>query len=182
MEKREFHVELISRRRVVYSVLAPDKEAARRMATEKWHRCEPSDLGALDWSELEDFRAVEAVDSSLENQDDEVLLRFIHERERLLLRLGSTFVSATANDAISALQAATDLGWSVPDTPRERPEPDSLRAAKALERLCAQKRLVCFERPRSRQGELGEIRLYCTPEYLESLSRTFKDVSANAVS
>jgi hypothetical protein len=30
--------------------------------------------------------------------------------------------------------------------------------------------VVCFQRERVRAGERGEIRLYCTPEYLEALS------------
>ena len=179
MEPREFEVEVIGRERTVYRIQAPDAESARRLAGERWQRAEPSDLAGLDWSELDTIRAVEARGSAIQEQDDALLLRFIQERERLLFKLGA-FGAASSNDAISASQAAADLGWYV-SVPGEDTSVvvDTLRAAHALERLCARKALVCFERPRSRTGERGDIRLYCTPGYLERLSSSLSG-AANA--
>ena len=175
METKEFQVEVIGKQRSVYRVQAQDVESARRLAGDRWQRADPSDVEGFDWCELQAVRAVEVRGSALQEQDDQLLLRFIRERERLLFKLGSAFVAATANDAISAAQAAADLGWFVTDSHQESPSVDTLRAAQSLERLCASKALVCFERPRSRAGERGEIRLYCTPEYLERLSESLRN-------
>ena len=97
------------------------------------------------------------------------MLRFLKERERLIQKLGGDLFHRSVNDAISASQVAADLGWSRPGA-TSGTAPDILRATEALEWLCKQRRVVCFERPRVRTGERGDIRLYCTPEYLQSLS------------
>jgi hypothetical protein len=174
MEHREFQVEVIGRQRSVYRVQAQDAESARRIAGDRWRSADRSDVEGFDWCELESARAVELQGSSVQDQDDQLLLRFIREREKLLLRLGGSMVAATANDAISAAQAASDLGWFLPDPSADPPVPDTFRAAQALDRMCERKEVICFERPRSRAGERGEIRLYCTPEYLERLSASLR--------
>jgi hypothetical protein len=171
MENREFHVEVLWKQRALYRISAPDSEAAERLAAERWYRREPSDVNGFDWGEMEAVQAVEADDAARRDQDDELLLRFIRERERLLMKLGDNLLNPSVNDAISAAQAASDLGW-VDAEPAGATWPGTVRAAHALERLCGRKKLVCFERPRVRAGERGEIRLYCTPEYLERLSST----------
>jgi len=170
MDLKEFHVEMVARQRAIYRVRAPDGDGARRQAAERWQRSEPSDLEGFDGSELESMFARETPDDTAREQDAEVLLRFIRERENLLLKLGGLLPSATANDAISAVQAATDLGWFTPDSPYGQHAVDTFRATLALERLCDMRALICFERPRFRGGERGDIRLYCTPTYLEQLS------------
>lgn len=179
MKTKEFQVELVSRQRTVYTVRARDVEGARRVAMERWRRDDPADLGGFEWSELEHARAIETARSPHQTQDDELTLRFIREREGLLIRLGSTFFSATMNDAISAHQVAADLGWFTPGRGYDQPAVDVLRAAGSLERLCAMERLVCFERVRNRDGERGGIRLYCTPQYLDSLSESIPDLVVN---
>lgn len=168
MEPKEFQVEVISRQRTYYHISAEDAEGAQRIAAERWHRGEPSDLRGIEMSELESVRAAEQSEAAFMEQDDQLLLRFIREREKLLIKLGNNLLDPSVNDAISAAQASADLGWV--KTVAAGAGFDLQRAAMALERLCERKLLVCFERARFRAGERGEIRLYCTPEYLERLS------------
>lgn len=179
MDRKEFQIEIVSRERAVYIVEAADAESARRIAIERWQRSEPSDLAGFDWSEVETARVAETPDLLRQIQDDELLLRFIRERERALGPADNAFFAPSGGDAASALQLAIDLRWEVPDSP-EGPKADAVRAARALERLCANKKLVCFQRPRSRRGERGELRLYCTPEYLEQLTQALSGVPASA--
>lgn len=169
MDKKEFEVEVVCRQRAYYRVQAVDGDAAAEAAIERWRRGEPGDTPAHTPCELVAATASEASDVLRQTQDDELILRYVREREHLLVRLGGSMLNSAANDAISAQQAATDLGWYREDA-AGLPTADSVRAAGSLERLCAAKRLVCFERPRARAGERGSIRLYCTADYLEALS------------
>jgi hypothetical protein len=168
MEK-VFEVEVIYKQRALYQVQAVDPATAERIATERWQKGDASDTKGIEWSEMVSAHAVDAPDQIRQAQDDELVLRFIRERERLLLKLGGDAVTASINDSISASQVANDLGWERP-ADGEGTVSDVVRAAQALERLCLRKKLVCFERTRVRSGERGEIRLYCTPEYLDGLS------------
>ena len=175
MESKSHRVELTCRQRSIYFVDAPDSEAAKQVASERWRRGEPSDVAGFDWQELESAAVAPAADSGSQTQDDQVVLRFVQERESLLLKLGSSLVSASVNDAISAAQTAPDLGWF-----RRDGVPDTVRAAEALERLCARKQLVSFRRTRVRSNERGEILLYCTPRYLEQLASEMNEDSVRA--
>lgn len=180
MEAKEYEVEVVARQRAMYRIVAADREAAEDAASERWKRGEPSDLAGYDWSELESVGAAERPDPSHRSADAELVLRFLRERERLILRLSGGVFGAAGNDAISAAQVASDLGW------RRRAlnggaAPDVGRAVQALEHLCASKRVVCFQRPRVRAGERGEIRLYCTPAYLERLTSSIDELSRQAV-
>jgi hypothetical protein len=165
----QYVVEVVFRQRAVYRVEAADRQTAERLGAERWREGDPSSAPGYDWCELEAVRAVEASEPERSEQDAELVLRFLKERERLILRLGGDLFHRSVNDAISASQVAADLGWSRPG-PSSGSAPDILRATEALETLCRQRRVVCFERPRVRTGERGDIRLYCTPEYLQSLS------------
>lgn len=169
MHEKDFEVELVGRQRSVYVIRAPDAESARRIAAERWQRGEPSDVPGFQWYELESARAAECFDDERERQDDEVLLRFIRERERAATNSVRPLFPANGGDAASAFQVANDLGWETPGSAPGDFRADALRAARSLERLCSRRELVCFERSRSRLGERGEIRLYCTPEYLDRL-------------
>lgn len=169
--EREFHVEVVHRERAVYRVHAPDREAAERLAAERWRREEPGEAPGYDWSELISCTAHDAPDAERARQDVELVYRFITERERLIQQIGGDPFNPSANDAISADQVAADLGWLL-RTPDGSATPDVSRATAALEKLCACQRVVCFSRPRLRSRERGEIRLYCTPQYLEQLSST----------
>lgn len=181
MESRRFQVEVISRQRALYEVDAPDAAAAREVALQRWQSGQPSDLVGYETSTLDTVHISEAPDELRQAQDDELLLRFIRERERLLLNLGGDLRNASTNDAISASQAAADLGW-YRSAHGQAPVVDSVRAAFALERLCSRKVLVCFERERVRAGERGSIRLYSTPDYLERLTLSMRDGAPSAAS
>jgi len=66
------------------------------------------------------------------------------------------------------------LGWTRSGD-HGAPVLDVARAARALEQLCREHRVVCFERPHPRAGERGEIRLYCTPAHLDRLRALLLD-------
>jgi len=170
MEDKEFQVEVMCRQRALYRVSAADAEAAERIAIDRWQNGDRSDLTGYDWCELLGAHARQAPDETRRSQDDEVVLRFIREREKLMARLGGQVVGAVSQDAISASQLAADLGWASRASDGGQQRIDAVRAADALERLCERRLLVCFERQRVRAGERGDIRLYCTPEYLNGLS------------
>jgi len=167
--KKEYEVEVVYRQRAIYRVEAADRETAERLATERWQEGRSGEAPGYDWSQVEAVRAEEAATAERVDQDAELVLRYLRERERLLLRLGGDPFSPSSNDAISADRVAADLGWSRAALGAAS-EADAPRATRALEALCQQHRVVCFQRERVRAGERGEIRLYCTPEYLEALS------------
>ena len=173
----QYEVEVVFRQRAVYRIDAPDRQTAERVAVERWRAGAPSVAPGYEWCELEGVRAVEASAPGGKEQDAELVLRFLKERERLILKLGGDVFHRGANDAISASQVAADLGWSRAGV-TSGSAPDILRATEALEWLCRQRRVVCFERPRVRTGERGDIRLYCTPEYLQSLSDNLDVIEA----
>lgn len=179
MERKSFQVEVVCSQRLLYLVDAEDPAGAERIAMERWQGRQASDLTGFDRCQIEAIHAERTPAAESQAQDDELLLRFIREREGLLTRLGGNLLAASANDAVSAFQAAADLGW-VRDAQDGSSAADGVRAAHALERLCASKKLVCFERERARSGERGAIRLYCTPEYLERLSATVYDTPSPA--
>ena len=178
--EREFEVEVVHRQRVVYRVRAQDRETAEQLAAERWRNGDLSDVPGYEWSELVSCSAYPAPDPERARQDTELVYRFLRQRERLIQQLGGDPFNPSANDAISAAQVAADLGW-VRQTPGGSPIPDVARSTAALEILCTSRRVVCFPRTRMRGGERGEIRLYCTPEYLERLSVDMDVSSAQVV-
>lgn len=180
MDDKEYDVEVVFRQRAVYRVRAPDRETAEAEAAERWREAEPGDVAGYEWSELEAVHVTEAPSAARREEDAQLVLRFLRERERLIVRLGGASGTPSGNDAIAASQVASDLGWSRRDGDG-RSLPDVPRATRALEHLCQTKRVVCFERPRVRAGERGEIRLYCTPEYLDHLSESLHGRRAQAV-
>lgn len=181
MESKEYEVEVAYRQRAIYRVQAADRETAERIATERWQESEPSDVAGYDWCELETVVASPAAGPAQREQDAELVFRFLRERERLILRLGAVqLFGPSPNDAISASQVASDLGWNRRGRDGAAVA-DTARATQALERLCQARRVVCFQRPRVRAGERGEIRLYCTPDYLERLSHVLEGAERQAV-
>ena len=164
MEERRYEVEVVFRQAVRYVVSAPDRETAERLAQEQWRAGEAGTPGS-NWGELEGVRVAEAPGEDECGEDCEQVLRFLRDRELVIETLDEDLFNPTVHDAVSAEDVARHLGWR-----RDGGGPDLPRASRALERLCAQHRSVCFSRPRVRQGERGEIRLYCTPQHLERLS------------
>lgn len=174
METRKYLVEVVCRQRSLYEVEAEGNDAAERVALQRWQRGDASDVPGLESCRVEGVRATHQPDEIRARQDEEVLLRFVQERERLLRRWGNGRFDLSESDAISANQIAADLGWFRTDVTGEG-RPDVIRAAQGMERLCQRRELVGFERSRSRGGERGTIRLYCTPEYLDRLSESVED-------
>jgi hypothetical protein len=179
MNGKDFQVEVISRNRTVYYLRAEDESAAAQLAISRWQRDEPSDLQGPDQSELIAVNPVELPDELRHAQDDELILRFLRERENLILRVGGNPATPSINDAISPHQAARGLGWYEP-TPDGELQVDTNRAARALDRLYASKKLACFSRERVRSGERGEVCLYCTPDYLDRLSAAMNGGNAGS--
>ncbi|MQA90209.1 MAG: hypothetical protein GEU90_08240 [Gemmatimonas sp.] len=167
MDDKSFEVEVVSRHRTVYHVCARDATTAEKVATARWQAGEPGDIPGLDESEVMATRIKETEDSIRQAQDVELILRFLRERERQILE--GNLTTASINDAISAHQTADGLGWHEQDVKGEH-RVDTARAARALDRLCTEKKVACFLRQMVRAGERGEVPLYCTPHYLDRLS------------
>ena len=104
--EREFEVEVVHRARSVYRVMAKDREAAERIAAARWRKGENSDIPGYDWAELATCTSAPTAEPEQEEMDVEVVYRFLVERERLILHLGGDPFNPSANDAISASQAA----------------------------------------------------------------------------
>ena len=178
--ERDFEVEVVHRDRAVYRIRAADREEAEKLAADRWRTGDDSDVPGYDWSELISCVGQPAADAERSRQDVEVVYRFLNERERLIQQLGGDPFNPSATAAISASQVAADLGW-VKVAVGSQSSPDVARATAALEWLCTAHRVVCFARSRMRGGERGEIRLYCTPEYLERLSANLEAPQAQVV-
>ncbi|HET7322476.1 MAG TPA: hypothetical protein VFI96_08290 [Longimicrobiaceae bacterium] len=176
---KEFEVEVVYRQRALYRVEAADRGEAEREAIARWQGGAESEVAGYDWSELEHVHSGPAPPSTRLEQDAELVLRFLRERERLIRRLGGEMYHPSVNDAISAHQVASDLGWSRSGD-HGSATPDVGRSAEALEWLCSMHKVTCFERPRVRSGERGEIRLYCTPQYLELLASDLEEPDRRA--
>lgn len=168
MAERRYEVDVVYRVTVRYAVDAPDRETAERLACEMWQADEEGVDGS-EWCELESVAVADEEDEAGGGHDCEEVLRFLRDRELVIERLSEDAFNPEVHDAVSAEEVARHLAWE-----REG-ESDVPRAARALERLCAEHRVVCFSRPRARRGERGEIRLYCTPQHLERLSALLDD-------
>lgn len=165
MALKRYEVEVVCRRRMTYSVEAADPEAAERAATARWGEGEEgAPLGGEHWM-LEEVRAAEVPGEEALAADREVVLRFLRDRELVIERLDRDAFNPTVHDALSAEDVARHLAWRTPDGSFA-----TARAARALDRLCTDRRVVCFTRARVRLGERGEVSLYCTPQHLERLS------------
>jgi hypothetical protein len=166
MELKRYEVELVFRQTARYTVEAADRESAERAAVAHWRRGEVrGEVG----SESCDLLTVQVVDLPGEEAraaDREAALRFLRDRELVIEKLSDDAFNPCVHDAMSAEEVARHLAW----TAGENDAPDVARASRALERLCSERRVVCFGRPRVRSGERGEVRLYCTPQHLERLS------------
>lgn len=180
MSTKQYEVEVVHRQRVVYSVEAPDRETAERRAAVLWRQGREGSMPGCSSSELETVHAFAPTEPDQLAQDAELVLRYLQERERIIAHLAGDLYNPSLNDAISADQVAADLGWSHRG-PGGALASDVLRATRALEILCRSRRVICFERQRVRANERGEIRLYCTPDYLERLSATIEEPEQQAV-
>lgn len=165
MEPKRYEVEVVCRRRMVYVVDAADPDEAQRLAAARWGEGDEGHAVGGECWDLEEVRAAEIPAEEALSADRDEVLRFLRDRELVLETLDADAFNPTVHDAMSAEEVARHLGWETAEG-----QHDIARAARALEGLCADHRVVCFTRPRVRRGERGEVSLYCTPQHLERLS------------
>lgn len=177
-KQQQYEVALSSRQMIYYLVEADDPKSAEARAVERWRNAEPGDFAGGDGETLGLVWVAEAAAPEARTSDAESVYHLLGEREqRLLEELQRDAFDLSTHDAVSATEVAFHLGWIIRDA-EDRPLPHTSRAARALEQLCDQRRVVCFTRPRVRGGERGEIRLYCTPQHLENLTQALQEVES----
>jgi hypothetical protein len=166
MELKRYEVELVFRQTARYTVEAADRESAERAAVAHWKRGEVRGEVGAECCDLLSVQVVDLPGEEARAADRESALRFLRDRELVIEKLSDDAFNPSVHDALSAEEVARHLGWSAGGGDG----PDVARASRALERLCSDRRVVCFGRARVRSGERGEVRLYCTPQHLERLS------------
>lgn len=181
MTKRgSFEVEITYRQSVWYTIEADDEAGARAAALERWRAGdEGRGTGEGRYGEVGSVVVRPAPTPAQRARDCEVVFRFLRDRELAIETLADDPLAPRVPDALSARDVARLLGWTCAGSNGARAL-DVARAARALEQLCRERRVVCFERPRLRAGERGEIRLYCTPTHLERLRALLLDEAPSA--
>lgn len=174
MDQKRYEVEITFRQTIRYAVDAVNRKVAEKAAMDRW---KAGDEATLVGSECCDVVAVhtDAVpcDDRCE-KDARDAYRYLRDRELVLEMLDEDQFNPTVHDAVSAEEVALHLHWKRHGGSVEG-HADTPRAARALDRLCAERRVVCLTRDRVRAGEKGEIRLYCTPQHLALLSSMIMD-------
>jgi hypothetical protein len=169
MDQKRFEVEITFRQTLRYAVDAGNRKLAEREAMERWKTGDPAAVVGSECCELVGIHAQPVPCDDRCVKDAQEAYRYLRDRELVIETLDEDQFNPTVHDAVSAEEVAIHLHW------RRRGEgvegqTDTPRAARALDRLCAERRVVCFTRSRVRLGEKGEIRLYCTPQHLALLS------------
>ena len=172
MEQKRFEVEITFRQTVRYAVDAKDRKVAERLAVDRWRAGEEGATLGIDCSEVIAVAAAERPSEDRQCRDCDAAFRYLRDRELVIEMLDTDAFNPTVHDAVSAEDVAVHVGWKRKDDPAL---PDAARAARALDRLCAEHRVVCFTRPRVRASERGEVRLYCTPQHLGRLTALLMD-------
>lgn len=169
MDQKRYEVEITFRQTLRFAVDASNRKVAEAEAMQQWRDGDDQAVVGSECCELVDVRAqpVPCDDRCLRDADE--AYRYLRDRELVIEVLDEDQFNPTIHDAVSAEEVAIHLGW------RRRGDgidglTDTPRAARALDRLCGERRVVCFTRNRVRLGEKGEIRLYCTPQHLALLS------------
>lgn len=166
MDPKRFEVEIAFRQSVRYRVEARDRRAAEREALELWRAGAAPEPGSAECCHLLAAEVHDLPDEDRQSRDCDTAYRYLRDRELVIEALDRDAFNPTVHDAVSAEDVATHLGWKRKDGNGF----DVARAARALDQLCAGRRVVCFTRPRVRANERGDLRLYCTPQHLELLS------------
>lgn len=175
MEQKRFEVEITFRQTVRYAVDAKDRKVAERIAVDRWRNGEEGGTLGIDCAEVIAVAASERPTEDRQCRDCDAAFRYLRDRELVIEMLDTDAFNPTVHDAVSAEDVAIHVGWKRKDDPSLA---DAARAARALDRLCSEHRVVCFTRPRVRASERGEVRLYCTPQHLERLSDLLMDEPA----
>jgi hypothetical protein len=173
--QKRFEVEITFRQTLRYSVDAANYKRAEREAMALWRTGQMAveNAGAC---ELVDVRPISTQVESRVDQDTLDAYRYLRNRELVIETLDADEFDPTVHDAVSADEVARHLNWRRPGNAAG--QSDTARAARALDRLCAERRVVCFTRSHTRLRETGEIRLYCTPQHLALLSSMIVDEHA----
>jgi hypothetical protein len=174
MDQKRYEVEITFRQTLRYAVDATNRKLAEAQAMQRW---KVGDEATVVGSECCELVAVHTQPVPCDDRcvrDAQDAYRYLRDRELVIEMLDEDQFNPTVHDAVSAEEVAIHLHW------RRRGEgvegtTDTPRAARALDRLCAERRVVCFTRSRVRLGEKGEIRLYCTPQHLAMLSDMILD-------
>lgn len=169
MDQKRYEVEITFRQTIRYAVDATNRKLAEASAMDRWKHGDEKMVVGSDCCELVEIRANAVPCDDKCEKDARDAYRYLRDRELVIETLDEDQFNPTVHDAVSAEEVALHLSWKrkgegvegLADTPR---------AARALDRLCAERRVVCFTRERVRAGERGEIRLYCTPQHLALLS------------
>ncbi|HYJ80332.1 MAG TPA: hypothetical protein VEW03_12045 [Longimicrobiaceae bacterium] len=164
MPKR-YEVEITFQQTVRFAVDAASPRTAEQAALEQWREGDEENAVGTECCTLVGVQAAQVPDEEGCARDADKALRYLRDRELVIETLDDDVFNPSVHDAVSAEDVAVHLGWR-----RRDRLPDTARAARSLDHLCRTRRVVCFNRPRARAGERGDIRLYCTPQHLEKLS------------
>jgi hypothetical protein len=179
MDQKRFEVEITFQQTLRYAVDATNRKIAEREAMDRW---QVGDEAAVVGSECCELVAVRSNPVPCDDRcvkDAAEAYRYLRDRELVIEMLDDDAFNPTVHDAVSAEEVALHLHWKRRGDGVEGTA-DTPRAARALDRLCAERRVVCFTRSRMRAGEKGEIRLYCTPQHLALLSSLIMDEELEA--
>ena len=169
MEQKRFEVEITFRQTLRYAVNATNRKLAEHEAMARWKVGDEAFVVGSDCCELIAISANPVPCDDRCSKDATEAYRYLRDRELVIEMLDEDAFNPTVHDAVSAEEVAIHLGWKRRGDGVDG-HPDTPRAARALDRLCGERRVVCFTRERVRAGEKGDIRLYCTPQHLQLLS------------
>jgi len=164
MAKR-YEVEITFQQTVRYAVDASTRKSAEDLALEQWREGDEANAVGSECCNLVGVNIAEVPNEDGCQRDADKAFRYLRDRELVIETLDLDAFNPSIHDAVSAEDVAVHLGWRKKDRSIDTP-----RAGRALDQLCRSRRVVCFNRPRVRAGERGEIRLFCTPQHLEKLS------------
>ena len=176
MDQKRFEVEITFRQTLRYAVQATNRKVAEQQAMQRWKRGDEAFVVGSDCCEVLEITSnpVPCTDRCV--KDAQEAYRYLRDRELVIETLDEDAFNPTVHDAVSAEEVAIHVGWKRKANGNGSDgTPDIPRAARALDRLCNERRVVCFTRNRVRAGEKGEIRLYCTPQHLAMLSSLIMD-------
>jgi hypothetical protein len=173
--QKQFEVEITFRQTLRYSVDAASLKGAQREAVERW-RVGQMAVDNAGTCELVDVRPRSAQMDSRVERDARDAYRYLRDRELVIETLDDGEFNPVVHDAVSAEEVAIHLKWRRQGDGSG--QPDTPRAARALDRLCTERRVVCFTRNRVRRGGTVETRLYCTPQHLALLPSMILDEHA----
>src|SRR5688572_42244 len=147
MDQKRFEVEITFRQTLRYAVDATNRKIAEREAMERWKVGDEAAVVGSECCELVEIRANPVPCDDRCVKDAAEAYRYLRDRELVIEMLDEDAFNPTVHDAVSAEEVALHLGW------KRRGEgisgsTDTPRAARALDRLCAERRVVCFTRSR----------------------------------